>query len=62
MSSRNISLDQGPLGPIGILAPLKSNFEIDSTSHYRETIALQYPMYITTKHYMQTPHKLVSVI
>ena len=28
------------LGPLGILAPLKSNFEVDSTSNYRESTKL----------------------
>ena len=32
MSSRNISSDRGPLGLIRVLAPLKSKFEIDSTT------------------------------
>ena len=26
------------------LTPSKSNFEVDSTSHYRESTKLQYPM------------------
>ena len=34
----------GPLGPIGILVPLQSNFEVYSTSHYRESIELQNPI------------------
>ena len=50
MSSRNISLEHESLGPIGVLVSSKSNSEIDSTSHYRELIALQYPMHITTRH------------
>ena len=29
MSSWYRSLEQGPLGPIGVLAPLESNFEVD---------------------------------
>ena len=62
MSSRNLSSQWAPLGPIGVLDPLKSNFEIDSTFHYRESTAFRYPMYITMKHCMQTPHKLVSII
>ena len=49
MSSRNMSLEQGPLKPIGVLASLKSNFDIGSKSHYRESIALQYLMYITMR-------------
>ena len=40
VSLRNMSLEQEPLGSIGVLAPLESNFEIDSTSHYRESAAL----------------------
>ena len=30
--------------------PLELNSKIDSTSHYKELIALLYPMYITTRH------------
>ena len=37
-------LRAGPLGPIGILAFLESNSKVDSTSHYKESIKLQYPM------------------
>ena len=37
-------LEWQPLGPIGVLTPLKSNFEVDSTSHYRELTELQYLM------------------
>ena len=40
MSSRNISLEWGPLGPVGVLDLLESNFEIESTSHNRESTAL----------------------
>ena len=40
MPSRNMSLEQGPLEPIGILALLESKFEIYSTSHYRELTTL----------------------
>ena len=29
---------------IGVLAPLESNSEVDSTSHYKESIELQYLM------------------
>ena len=36
---------RGPLGPIEVLALSKSNFEIDLTSHYKESTTLQYPMY-----------------
>ena len=32
--------DEEPLEPIGILASSKSNFEVDSTPHYRESITL----------------------
>ena len=45
-----MNLEKGLLQTIGVLAPLKSNFEIDLTSYYRESTALQYPMYITTRH------------
>ena len=45
-----MSSERGPLGPIGVLAPLESNSEIDSTSHYRESTALQYLICITTRH------------
>ena len=44
MLIRYMSLVWGPLGPIGILAPSESNSKVDSTSHYRESIELQYPM------------------
>ena len=67
-----MSLERGPLGLIGVLAPLISNSEIDLTSHYRESTTLRYLMYITTRdqvlglvtYYpcMQTPHELVYVI
>ena len=50
MSSRNMSSKRGPLGPIGILAPSKSNFEIDLASYYKESTALQYLMYITMRY------------
>ena len=30
-----------------ILTPLESNFKVDSISHYRESITVQYLMYIT---------------
>ena len=39
-----MSLEWEPLGPIGMQAPLKSNFKVDSTSHYRESIEFQYLM------------------
>ena len=32
MPTKNMSSEREPLGPIGILAPLESNFEIDSHS------------------------------
>ena len=35
-------LKEGPLGLIGILAPLESNSEVDSKSYYRESIEIQY--------------------
>ena len=50
MPSRNISLEWGPWRPIRLLTPSKSNFEIDSTSHYRESTALRYPIYIRMRH------------
>ena len=50
MPSRNMSLEQGPLEPIGVLALLESKFEIDSTSHYRESTTLKYLMYTTIRH------------
>ena len=50
MSSNNMSLECGLLELVGVLAPSKSNFEIDSTSHYKKSTALQYLMYITTRH------------
>ena len=40
MLSKNMSSKRGPLGPIGVLAPLESNSEIDSIFHYRELTAL----------------------
>ena len=40
MQTWYMSSKQGPLGPIGILAPLESNFKVDSTSHYRESVEL----------------------
>ena len=46
-----MSLEWGPLGPIEVLATLELNFEVDSTSHYRESIEFQYPIKIT-RHYM----------
>ena len=52
MSSRNMSSKWGPLGSIKVLAPLESNFEVDSTSHYKQSIELQYLMYITMRHQM----------
>ena len=43
-----MSLERGPLGPIGVLAPSESTSKIDSTSHYRKSTTFQYPIYITT--------------
>ena len=37
MFSWYINLEQGPLEHKEVLASLKSNFEINSTSHYRES-------------------------
>ena len=45
-----MSLNQGPLRPIGVPAPLESKSKIDSKSHYTESTELQYLMYITTRH------------
>ena len=47
MLIRYISSEQRPLETIGVRAPSKSNSEIDSMSHYKESIELQYPMQIT---------------
>ena len=33
-----------------VLVLSKSNFDVDSISHYKESIILQYFMYITMKH------------
>ena len=44
MPTKYISSEWGPLGPIQVVTPLKSNSEVDLTSHYRESIELQYPM------------------
>ena len=43
-ANRYMSSEWGPLGPIGVLAPLKSNSKVDSTSYYRESTEVQYPM------------------
>ena len=40
MPSGLMSSKRGPLGPIGVLVPLESNFKVDSTSHYRESTTL----------------------
>ena len=69
-----MNLEKEQLQTIGVLTPLKSNFEIDSTSHYGESIALHsntlrilqqdtkcsgsWP----TIHCMQTPQELVPII
>ena len=34
----------GTIRPIGVLAPLESNFKVDLTSYYRESTTLQYSM------------------
>ena len=39
-----MSLEQEPLGPIGVLAPSKSIFEVNLTSHYKESTTFQYPI------------------
>ena len=44
MSSWYMSPERGPLGPIGVVAPLKSNSKVDSTTYYKVLIELQYPM------------------
>ena len=50
MPTRNMSLEWGPLRPIRALAFSESNSEIDLTSHYKESTALQYTMYIIMRH------------
>ena len=40
MTTRYTSLEQGLLGLIRVLAPLESNFEVNSTFHYRELVEL----------------------
>ena len=52
MSSWYMNLEGGPLGSVGVLTPLESNFKVDSTFYYRESTALQYPMLKTTRHYV----------
>ena len=49
MPSKNMSSSSDYWDNRTILELLKSNFEVDSTSHYKELTALQYPMYITTR-------------
>ena len=44
MPTKYMNLEQGQLGSIGVLAPLESNSEVESTSYYRESIELQHPM------------------
>ena len=44
MPTRYMSSEWGQLGLIAILAPSESNSKVDSTSHYRESAELQYPM------------------
>ena len=39
-----MSSKREPLGPIGVLAPLKFNSKVHSTSQYRESTKPQYPM------------------
>ena len=36
MPKRYISSEQGPLGSIRVLTPSGSNYEVDSTSYYKE--------------------------
>ena len=45
----------GPLGLIGVLALSESKFENVSISYYKESIALQYPMYITMRYKVFEP-------
>ena len=40
MTTRYMSLKQGPMGPIRVLDPSESNSEVDSTSHYKELTKL----------------------
>ena len=41
-----------PLRRRRILDPLKSNSKVDSTSYYKESTKLQYPMEITMRHHV----------
>ena len=50
-----MSSDGNHKDPRIVLAPSESNFKVDSTSHYKESIALQYPMYVTTRHKVLEP-------
>ena len=43
-ANKVFELEWEPLGPIGVLDPLESNFEVDSTSHYNKLAKLQYHM------------------
>ena len=48
-----------------LIASSKSNFEVDSTLHYRESTALQYPMWMTRRHKVSEsvtcyPFRLIS--
>ena len=40
MPTRYLSLEQGSLGSIGLLALSESNYEVDSTSYYQESTKL----------------------
>ena len=44
MLTMYVSSKREPIGPRGILSPLESNFEVDSTFHYTESTKLQYPL------------------
>ena len=43
-TNKAFELKTGTTGPIRVLAPLESIFKVYSTSHYKESTELQYPM------------------
>ena len=45
-----------------VLAPLKSNFEVDLTSHYKKSTTLQYLMSITIRHWMLEFRDLLFIV